>query len=88
MLVSAATVAVGFAALLAVPLADLRSIAAGGLLVVVVSALLAVTLVPGLLASLGARIEIGRVLPRRAWRGRIALARMGHARGAASRCAR
>ena len=33
-LVSAATVAVGFAALLAVPLADLRSIAAGGLLVV------------------------------------------------------
>ena len=62
-LVSAATVAVGFAALLAVPLADLRSIAAGGLLVVVVSALLAVTLVPGLLASLGARIEIGRVLP-------------------------
>ena len=80
-LVSAATVAVGFASLLAVPLADLRSIAAGGLLVVVVSALLAVTLVPGLLASLGARIEVGRVLPRthgssasrwRGWATRVA----------------
>lgn len=74
-LVSAATVAVGFAALLAVPLADLRSIAAGGLLVVAASALLAVTLVPGLLAAMGSRIEFGRVLPRRRgaatsrWRG-------------------
>ncbi len=63
-LVSAATVAVGFAALLAVPLADLRAIAAGGLLVVAASALLAVTLVPGLLAALGERVELGRVLPR------------------------
>jgi len=63
-LVSALTVAVGFAALLAVPLGDLRAIAAGGLLVVASSALLAVTLVPGLLAALGARIEVGRVLPR------------------------
>jgi len=80
-LVSAATVAVGFAALLAAPLADLRSIAAGGLLVVAASALLAVTLVPGLLASLGGRIEIGRVLPRtrgaaasrwRGWATRVA----------------
>ncbi|HKH94252.1 MAG TPA: MMPL family transporter [Gemmatimonadaceae bacterium] len=63
-LVSALAVAVGFAALLAVPLGDLRAIAAGGLLVVASSALLAVTLVPGLLAALGKRIEIGRVLPR------------------------
>jgi len=62
-LVSAATVAVGFAALLTVPLADLRSIAAGGLLVVTACALLATTLVPGLLAALGARVEFGRVLP-------------------------
>ena len=62
-LVSAATVAVGFAALLAVPLADLRSIAAGGLIVVTISALLATTLVPGVLAWLGARVELGRVLP-------------------------
>ena len=63
-IVSGATVAVGFAALLAVPLGDLRAIAAGGLLVVASSALLAVTLVPGLLGALGARVEIGRVLPR------------------------
>ena len=64
-LVSATAVAVGFAALLAVPLAELRSIAVGGLLVVLTSALLAVTLVPGLLAWLGARVDLGR-LPRRA----------------------
>ena len=71
-LVSAAAVAIGFAALLAVPLADLRSIAAGGLLVVTTSALLAVTLVPGALAWLGARIEIARVLPLiRALAGRL-----------------
>jgi putative drug exporter of the RND superfamily len=79
--VSAATVAMGFGALLAVPLADLRSIAVGGLLVVFTSALLAVTLVPGLLASLGARVELGRVLPRthrgtpsrwRSWAVRVA----------------
>jgi RND superfamily putative drug exporter len=74
-LVSAATVLIGFGALLAVPLADLRSIAVGGILVVASSALLAVTVVPGVLASLGARIEIGRVLPRASgrtsslWRG-------------------
>ena len=64
-IVSAATVAVGFAALLAVPLADLRSIAAGGLLVVTTSALLATTLVPGILAALGARVELGRLFPLR-----------------------
>ena len=61
-LVSAAAVAVGFASLLVVPLADLRSIAAGGLLVVSTSALLAVTLVPGILAWLGSRIDAGRIV--------------------------
>ncbi|MES2178360.1 MAG: MMPL family transporter [Gemmatimonadota bacterium] len=60
-LVSAATVIVGFASLLIVPLDDLRSIAVGGLLVVAVSSLVAVTLVPGVLASLGPRVEWGRV---------------------------
>lgn len=64
-LVSAGAVLVGFAALLIVPLADLRSIAVGGLLVVTTSALLAVTLVPGLLAWLGHRIDVGRAWPRR-----------------------
>lgn len=60
-LVSAAAVAVGFAGLLAVPLADLRSIAVGGLLVVSASALLAVTLLPGILAWLGPRVDAGRL---------------------------
>jgi RND superfamily putative drug exporter len=60
-LVSAATVAVGFAALLAVPIPDVRSIAAGGLLVVAAAALLATTLVPGVLAWLGPRIDAGRI---------------------------
>ena len=73
-LVSAAAVLVGFAGLLAVPLADLHSIAVGGLLVVTSSSLLAVTLVPGLLAWLGPRVDflsVRRVKKQRAsqrWR--------------------
>lgn len=73
-LVSAAAVLVGFAGLLAVPLADLHSIAVGGLLVVTSSSLLAVTLVPGLLAWLGPRVDflsVRRAKKRRAsqrWR--------------------
>ena len=62
-LVSAAAVLVGFAGLLAVPLADLHSIAVGGLLVVTSSSLLAVTLVPGLLAWLGPRVDFLSVRP-------------------------
>jgi RND superfamily putative drug exporter len=57
---SGATVAIGFAALLAVPLNELRSIAAGGLLVVTTSVMLATTLLPGVLAWLGSRVEMGR----------------------------
>jgi putative drug exporter of the RND superfamily len=57
---SGATVAIGFAALLAVPLNELRSIAVGGLLVVVTSVLLATTLLPGILAWLGSRVNVGR----------------------------
>jgi len=60
-LLSAATVALGFLVLLTVPLNEMRAIAAGGLLVVVTSALLATTLLPGVLAMLGARIDWGRV---------------------------
>ncbi len=54
-------VAVGFLALLLVPLQELRSAAIGGLLVTVVSVLLAVTLLPVLLAWLGPRIDAGRL---------------------------
>ena len=63
-LLSAATVALGFLALLTVPLNEMRAIAAGGLLVVITSALLAATLLPGVLATLGPRLDWGRVRPR------------------------
>ena len=66
-LLSAATVALGFLALLTVPLNEMRAIAAGGLLVVTTTALLATTLLPGILAALGHRIDWGRVR-RRAFR--------------------
>lgn len=71
---SGAAVGIGFAALLFVPLNELRSVAVGGLLVVAVSVLLATTLAPGLLAWLGPRVDLGRVRAHRdpmtgvAWR--------------------
>jgi putative drug exporter of the RND superfamily len=60
-LLSGGAVAVGFAALLLVPIQELRSVAVGGLLVVGVAVLLATTLLPGLLTELGHRIDLGRV---------------------------
>jgi RND superfamily putative drug exporter len=63
---SGVAVAIGFAALLWVPLSELRSAAFGGLVVVVVSVLLNLTLLPGLLAMLGPRLDAGRLLPGRA----------------------
>ncbi len=57
---SGAAVAIGFAALLLVPLSELRSAGVGGLAVVAVAVLLAATLLPGLLAWLGPRLEAGR----------------------------
>jgi RND superfamily putative drug exporter len=68
-LLSAAAVAIGFLALLLVPLTDLRSVAVGGLIIVLVSALLAVVLLPGILAALGSRTDWGRLRRRRTWRG-------------------
>jgi putative drug exporter of the RND superfamily len=62
---SASTVAIGFAALLLVPLDEIRAIAVGGLLVTTMSALVAVTLVPATLAICGSRLELGRVRPQR-----------------------
>jgi RND superfamily putative drug exporter len=59
--VSGLSVAVGFAALLAVPVDELRSVAVGGLLATVVAVLLATTLLPGALSWLGGGIEIGRM---------------------------
>ena len=60
-LLSATAVVISFAAMLIIPAAELRSIATGGLLVVGVSSLLATTLLPGLLAWLGPRINALRI---------------------------
>jgi putative drug exporter of the RND superfamily len=61
LLVSAATVAIGFLALLTVPISEIRSIGIAGFLVAGTSLLLSVTLVPALLAVLGPRLNAGRV---------------------------
>lgn len=58
---SAAAVAIAFAALLIVPVNEIRSIAVGGLVVIVVAALLATTLLPAILSLLGRRIDTARV---------------------------
>ena len=60
-LLSGTAVAIGFSALAIVPVNELRSVAVGGLIVTVVSMLVATTLLPGVLASLGQRVDIGRV---------------------------
>jgi RND superfamily putative drug exporter len=60
---SGLAVAIGFAALLAVPMDELRSLAIGGLLATALAVLIATTLVPGMLRRLGDRIQWGR-LPR------------------------
>jgi RND superfamily putative drug exporter len=59
-IVSGTTVAIGFAAMLLVPLDEIRSIAVGGLVAVVFAVLLSVTLLPGLLASAGRATDFGR----------------------------
>jgi RND superfamily putative drug exporter len=61
LLISASTVAIGFLALLTVPISEIRSIGVAGSLVAGTSLLLSVTLVPALLAILGPRINAGRV---------------------------
>jgi len=61
LLISAATVAIGFVALLLVPISEIRSIGIAGILVAGVSVLLANTLVPAVLALLGSRIDAGRL---------------------------
>src|SRR6185312_1457130 len=60
-LLSGTAVAIGFCALAAVPVNELRSVAVGGLIVTIVSMLIATTLLPGVLASLGRRVDIGRI---------------------------
>ncbi len=61
LLISAATVAVGFLALLTVPISEIRSIGIAGFLVAGMSVLITNTLVPPVLAWLGSRIDIGKL---------------------------
>jgi RND superfamily putative drug exporter len=61
LLISASTVAIGFLALLTVPIGEIRSIGIAGFLVAGISVLLTNTLVPALLGWLGRRIDIGRM---------------------------
>lgn len=61
LLISASTVAIGFLALLAVPISEVRSIGIAGFLVAGMSVLLTNTLVPAVLALLGKRIDAGRL---------------------------
>ena len=61
LLISASTVAVGFLALLTVPISEIRSIGTAGILVAGTSVVLTNTLVPAVLALLGSRIDVGRL---------------------------
>src|SRR5256884_3042851 len=63
-LTSGLTVVVGFAALVATPLSDTRSVGVGGLLVVAVAVLLPTTFLPAALAILGRSIDRPRSLAR------------------------
>src|SRR6478672_6016670 len=62
-LLSGASVCIGFAALIGIPVNELKSLAVGGLLVIVMAVMLAITLLPALLAMLGHKVNwlsIGR----------------------------
>jgi len=61
LLISASTVAIGFLALLTVPISEIRSIGIAGFLVAGTSVLLTNTIVPTALGLLGPRINIGRL---------------------------
>ncbi len=61
LMISAATVAIGFLALLIVPISEIRSIGVAGCLVAGLSVLLTNTLVPAVLAWLGPRVDLGRM---------------------------
>jgi len=61
LLISASTVAIGFAALLIIPVSDVRSIGVAGFLVAGASVLLAGLILPAILTLLGGRIDAGRL---------------------------
>ena len=61
LLTSGSTVAIGFAALMTIPISDLRSIGVAGFLVASACVLLANWILPAILALLGARIDVWRL---------------------------
>lgn len=61
LIISATTVAIGFSALLIVPISELRSIGIAGLLVAVLSVMLCVFILPWVLGLLGHRVNAARV---------------------------
>ena len=64
-IVSGTTVAVGLLSMIVLPLPFIRSIGIGGMLIPAVSVITAITLLPALLAVMGARINSLRLLPKR-----------------------
>ena len=64
-IVSGSTVAVGLLSLVVLPLPFIRSMGIGGMLIPLVSVIAAITLLPAMLAVLGARINSVRVMPKR-----------------------
>ena len=79
LIISATTVAIGFSALLMVPISELRSIGIAGLLVTVLSVMLCTFILPWVLGLLGHRIN--------SWRVRLPLGRFAasHSQGEASK---
>jgi RND superfamily putative drug exporter len=74
LIISATTVAIGFSALLTVPISELRSIGIAGLLVTVLSVMLCTSILPWLLGMVGDRINSARVpLPARRFKTRESL---------------
>ena len=61
LIISATTVAIGFSALLIVPISELRSIGIAGLLVTILSVILCTFILPWVLGLLGHRINAARV---------------------------
>jgi RND superfamily putative drug exporter len=73
LIISATTVAIGFSALLTVPISELRSIGIAGLLVTVLSVMLCTFILPWVLGLLGHRINAARVRPARKFTTRESL---------------
>src|SRR5271168_1456044 len=74
LIISATTVAIGFSALLTVPISELRSIGIAGLLVTVLSVMLCTFILPWVLGLLGHHINVARVpLPAKRYKTRESL---------------